>query len=465
MTNLPQDANNLIAHKYAQPFAPHIVTGDMPLLPNCQYYLDMPDEDPHIFNISFFLETHQPLDDQLLAEATYIVVSQHDALRSRFVQIAGNWQVRIANTDGAIPFSRIDFSHIPPEQQSTALEVEAEQLQRTLDLSNGPLIRVVHFFLGENQPGRLLFVMHHFVTDSFSQGILLEDFFTAYEQLRQGLPLLLPSKTSSIKAYAERLVAYAHGDAMQEIELWVTQERLQAVPLPVDYPEGMTTQLVRSTVPIYLDEEETKALQSLSQYKVSIRDILLACLYTMYQEWTGESIMLIDYVSNGRLTPFEDIDLLRTVGYIDYRVPLLLSLDSSFDVGERVDAIKQLFQQLPNYGMGYHTLRYLGRKEVKNIFKAPLWPQLHVNYFGKTPNNRRGLPWLRPASEEVRGVQSARRIDPLGIWILIGIDDDILWSRWDYHTKIYKSETIERLAQLFLTELKKSIQYYQERSS
>src|ERR1700753_1892254 len=116
----------------------------------------MPDEDPHIFNVSFLLETYQPLDDQLLAEATYIVLNQHDALRSRFIQTEHGWQVHIAPIDETIPFSRVDFSHVHPEQQQTTLEAEIERLQGTLDLSNGPLIRIVHFFLGEHEPGRLL---------------------------------------------------------------------------------------------------------------------------------------------------------------------------------------------------------------------------------------------------------------------------------------------------------------------
>jgi non-ribosomal peptide synthase protein (TIGR01720 family) len=465
MTDPLYERNHLIAQKYAPYFAEHMVTGDMPLLPNCQYYLDMPDEDPQVFNISLLLETYQPLDDQLLAEATYIVLNQHDALRSRFTQTEHGWQVHIAPIDETIPFSQIDFSHVHPEQQKTDLEAEIERLQGTLDLSNGPLIRIVHFFLGNQQPGRLLFIVHHFVTDAFSQTILMEDFFTAYEQLRQGLPLNLQKKTSSVKEYVEHLSAYAHGDAMQEIELWVTEERAQAAPLPVDYPEGMNALLVADSVPLFLDEEETRALLSLSKYRISMRDILLACLGATYHAWTGESIMPVDYVYNGRITPFRDIYLTRTVGYLDYRIPLLIPADPTSDFGERVDSIKHLIQGLPNYGMGYHTLRYLGSKEVEELLASLPWPQLHFNYFGKTPNKRRSLPWLGQATEEIRGVQSKRRIDPKGFWIFIGIDDNILWSKWEYHAKIYKRETVEQLTQMFLLELKKSVRYYQENFS
>lgn len=449
-----QNEDNLMARKYRYHSARNMTIGPMPMLPNWQYYLNMPDEDPHIFNMSSLLEIHKTLDCQVLAEVTDALLNQHDSLRVRLFRTPNGWQARVAEGEQATPFSQIDLSHMDPERQKEVIEAEIEKLQGTLNLSEGPLIRVVYFYLGDNQPGRLLFIVHHFATNEYSQAILLEDFFTAYEQLRQGLSLHLPATTSSIKQYAERLLAYAQSDAMQEIDYWVTKERMQAVPLPMDYPEGLSAPMVRNSVLMQLGKEETEGLLSLSKRGMSMRDILLAALYKTYNIWTKQKIMLVDYIYHGRITNFKDISLLRTVGHIDCMVPLLISVDPPFQLGDVVGIIQNLMKQQPNYGMGYHILRYLGNEEMRSLFESLPWPQLHLDYYGKISHNDQPLSWVNPAEEHIRGWQSTRRIDSLGVWLFAGIKEGILRTQWDYHTKVYSRDTIQNLAQNFLMELR-----------
>jgi len=45
---------------------------------------------------------------------------------------------------------------------------EAAQLQASLNLENGPLVRVALFYCGFHKSARLLMVIHHLVVDSVS---------------------------------------------------------------------------------------------------------------------------------------------------------------------------------------------------------------------------------------------------------------------------------------------------------
>ena len=437
-----------------------IVTGAAPMLQTHHHYLSMPDEDPHIFNMYTLLEILKPLDCQLLEKATFVLLARHDALRYRFVHIQNEWKATIDGLDTAIPFSRIDLSSVDAEVQSMAIEHEIEKLQSTLSLANGPLMRIAYFYLGENRSARLLFIVHHFATDGFSQAILLKDFFRAYHCLSRGEPLRLPGKTSSLKEYAEALSTYAQSSAEQEFMYWVTQERRHFPPLPVDFPENMQQYLVRGSVLMKLARERTKDLLALEKAGVSVNLILLTAMYTMHRRWTGREAMLIDCINNGRFPLFKGISLLRTSGHISYMVPYLLSTDTPADLGKALKDIKRIVREVPCYGIGYHALTYLGNPAMREVFRALPFPQLHMNYRGKSSARNDPSSWIRRAREQVRGEQSSRRIDPLGIWLFIDIEDEILTIQWDYHQEIYKQSTIENLISIYTEELLKAIAFF-----
>jgi len=60
------------------------------------------------------------------------------------------------------------FIRIASAEQETALEATAE-LQASLNLAEGPLLRVALLDL-DNQPNRLLLVIHHLVDGSYFTG-------------------------------------------------------------------------------------------------------------------------------------------------------------------------------------------------------------------------------------------------------------------------------------------------------
>ena len=71
---------------------------------------------------------------------------------------------------------------LPPEAVAAALDRAGGGLQVGLSL-NGPLLRVGLLTHGPGRRRRLVIVIHHLVVDGVSWRILLEDLWTAYEQL------------------------------------------------------------------------------------------------------------------------------------------------------------------------------------------------------------------------------------------------------------------------------------------
>jgi non-ribosomal peptide synthase protein (TIGR01720 family) len=381
----------------------------------------------------------------------------HDALRLRFMREDIGWQSALSAPDELIPLTWLDLS-VPPQEQEAAIVDVANQLQASLDLSKGPLLRVAYFDLGADQPSRLLLVMHHLVIDGVSWRILIEDLQIAYQQLSQGEALQLPAKTSSFKLWSEKLQEYAQSSTLHsELDYWLTTLRQSVERLPVDYPGGENTEAVAYTVAIALSVEETQALlQDVSvAYRTQINDVLLTALVKTFSQWTGQSSLLIDLEGHGREELFEDVDLSRTVGWFTSMFPVLLSLGDATNPEEALLVVKEQLLGISNRGIGYGVLRYLsGDREIAEMMRSIPKPEVIFNYLGQfdqllSESSLFGLARERSGAER-SGLASRTHL----LAVNGSISRGRLQMNWTYSEKLHRRTTIEELAQGFVEALR-----------
>ena len=129
--------------------------------------------------MSVLVEVSSQLKPELLEQALQQLIVHHDALRLRFTRDQDIWQQINADASSSINLSVVDCSQLPEDQQPKAIEDTAEQLQTSLNLADGAIASAAFFNLGQDQPGRLLLVVHHLAIDGVSWRILLEDLATA----------------------------------------------------------------------------------------------------------------------------------------------------------------------------------------------------------------------------------------------------------------------------------------------
>ena len=122
------------------------------------------------------LEVEEHLDASLLAEVVPALLDQHDALRLRFIRNGESWEqvIETVDTTGEV-FTIVDVQDLEPEAQLGRSKRKAARIQRSFDLSRGPLIKLALFETGAGKTKRLLIVIHHLVTDGVSWRILLAD--------------------------------------------------------------------------------------------------------------------------------------------------------------------------------------------------------------------------------------------------------------------------------------------------
>jgi hypothetical protein len=385
------------------------------------------------------------------------LLRHHDALRLRFIQEGDTPQQVNASFNEVVPFTCLDLSAHSPDAQKAALESAAAQVQTSLNLSEGPLVRVVFFTLGNNQPNRLLIVIHHLAVDGVSWRILLEDLQTAYEQISRGETIQLPPKTTSFQQWAQRLQEYAHSSELQqEQNYWLTQLRKPVCPLPVDFSGGANTVASVSTVSVTLSQEETQALlqQVPAAYGTQINDVLLTALVQASD--SGQGFAISGFGRSRARRNFDDVNLSRTVGWFTTIFPVRLSLEEASNPGDALQAIKKQLRSMPKSGSWLWRAALSKQKSGKAFAVAnassgsdfqllrSIRPSISIIAVGSSRGIQRSCPQSKRAS--------ALLLDINGI--VVGGQ---LRLNWTYSEAVHRRVTIESLAEDFQERLRSLI--------
>ncbi len=436
-----------------------IVTGAVELTPVQRWFFERPTPARHHWNMSQLFQAAEPLRPAALERAVARLLEHHDALRHRFTGRDGAWRQESAAPGAGPRVVRIDLSGVGEDRQREVLERAAGWMQESLDLAAGPLLRAGLFDRGEGRTGRLLVVVHHLVMDGVSWRVLLEDLQAAYAQAVRGGPIALPDKTTSFRRWAERLAGHARSGGFDaELPYWTAEARRDVPRLPVDFPAGRqaNTFATLRSISVALDAEETQALlgEVPRAYRTQVNDALLTALARAAAGWTGDGRLLVNLEGHGREELFPDVDLSRTVGWFTSMFPLLVDVRGTAGPGESLKAVKEQLRAVPQRGIGYGALRYLGSGETRARLAALPQPEVHFEYLGQFGGGGSDDTILRGAPESAGRDADPR--DPRDELLMISgaVSGGRLRLGFSYSTAVHRGETVERLAGAFLAELR-----------
>jgi amino acid adenylation domain-containing protein/non-ribosomal peptide synthase protein (TIGR01720 family) len=428
-----------------------LTCGTAPLTPIQRRFFERDPPEPDHFNQAFLLEIRRALDPTLLREVIAALIMHHDALRIRFANEDGLWSQTHAEFDGSEVFTGVDLSSLTPIEQQRSMRDFAFDVQRSLDLTHGPVARVVFFDCGSQKLPRLLIVIHHLVVDSASWSILLEDLERACNQRSRGEPIQLPQKTTSFQHWAKRLESNAHSaDLLRELPYWLAEPPNWAAALPRDFSNAPEVNTVKSmrTVSISLSVHRTRALlQDVPRtYRTQINDVLLTAVLQGFVSWTGARSLPITLDSHGREAIFDDCDLSRTVGRFTSVFPATLDLGDVNDIGAALKSVKEQLRRIPKRGIGYGVLRYLADDETRSRLAARPAAEVSFSYLGQLD------PVLSDGSQFslVPEKVGSKRSSQFCRYHLIEIGAKLLSGRlrlaFTFSSKFHRRSTIERLA-------------------
>jgi len=423
------------------------VQGGAPLMPFQRWFFEAPIIERQHWNQSVLLRPTASLDAAAVEQALQALIVHHDVLRQSFHPTAG-----VQALHRSVQQQRLIWQQVPALEhrclgsQEQLLDV-CEQAQRSLDLEGGPLVRAVLIDLPDASQ-RLLLVIHHLVVDGVSWRILFEDLQQAYCNAVQQQAVRLPAKTSPVQAWAQRLQGYAAGAALEQKAYWMAQADGVEVDLPRDWPVQQALNNGGRSVETRLGKDLTRRLlqQAPAAYRTQINDLLLAALARTLCAWAGSSAVLVELEGHGREELFEDIDLVRTVGWFTSVYPV--RLDTCELPGALIKGVKERLRAVPDKGLGFGALRHLADEATRAAFAALPQARVTFNYLGQfdgafsTDEQALFVPSGEYAGAEQNGAS------PMANWLVLNgrVYGGELSMTWSFSGQQYRAETVQALA-------------------
>ncbi|WP_369986956.1 amino acid adenylation domain-containing protein [Pseudomonas xanthosomatis] len=435
----------------AAPADTQLAEGELPLTPVQQLFFELPAFERSHWNQSLLLAPRQALRADWLAEALGWLCRQHDALRLGFTEQHGEWrQAYLAPSDETLLWQRELAS-------ADALPTACEEAQRSLSLAGGPLLRALLATLPDGSQ-RLLLAIHHLAVDGVSWRILLEDLQQAYARLQAGQPLLALAKSSSYQAWARRLQGHA-GTLHGQVAWW--QAQLDGVKpcLPQDRPVAEALNRDARKLQLSFAPELTRRLlqEAPAAYRTQVNDLLLTALARVIGRWSGQQQVLLELEGHGREPLFDDLDLGRTVGWFTSLFPLALKVED--DLAASLKAVKQQLRAVPDKGVGFGILRYLGEAPVRQAMAALPRPRITFNYLGRFDAQFDEQAAFVPAFEASGAAQDPAA--PLGNWLTVEgqVHDGCLSLQWGYSAQMFDDATVQGLLDAYRDELQALVEH------
>ncbi|MEH2349576.1 MAG: SDR family NAD(P)-dependent oxidoreductase [Nostoc sp.] len=436
-----------------------LVTGSLPLTPIHHRFFERNISEPHHWNQSIFLEAAEVIDSAVLKQAWQQLLLHHDALRLRFKFSESGWLAMNTGYE-EIPFTHIDLSPLSSDAQEVEIKTITVQLQTSLNLSAGPIVRVALFDLGANKSSRLLIVAHHLGVDPGSWRVLLEDLQTAYQQIRQGKAIELPPKTTSYKQWALRLEEYANSANLQKAQnYWLSDRHKQVYPLPIDYSDSINNVASEQIVSVTLSAKDTQALlqEVPAVYRTNTQEVLLTAFVQAFAQWTGENSLLVDLEENGRevsTSGIDNVDISRTVGWITTTYPVLLDLEKADNPGDALKVVKEQLRSISGEGLDYGVLRYLSQDEV---IQEKIWsiPQAEIAflYVGQLAKSLAQDSLFQLSEQIPEGMSSLEATRQHKLHLIASVVEGQLQLDWYYSKNVHEHQTIENLSDNYVQAL------------
>ncbi|MBD8499270.1 non-ribosomal peptide synthase/polyketide synthase [Paenibacillus arenosi] len=434
------------------------VTGEVILTPIQRWFFEQNPADVHHSNQAYMQFSMQGFDEEALCQAVRQLVVHHDALRTVY-RLTENgytaWNRGAGENEALFDLEVVDFKGVGDVKE--AVEAKANDIQASIDLENGPLVKIGLFRCDDGD--HLLIAIHHLVVDGVSWRILLEDFAAGYEQALQGQPIRLPLKTDSFQVWAKQLADYANGLAMEsEREYWQHIEQWIYEPLPRDFDRGRSKLKDSGLVTVRWTAEETEQLlkQAHRAYHTEMNDLLLAALGLAVQAWSGRERVLVNLEGHGREDILPDVDITRTIGWFTSQFPVVLELGHAQALSHQVKQVKESLRRIPNKGIGYGILRYLSAP--RDGERLALEPEISFNYLGQFDQNYESNG-SQPSPFSSGSDSSPNAVMDFVLDINGMVSEGVLELTIRYGETQFKRETVERLGILLQSSLREVISH------
>ncbi len=377
------------------------------------------------------------LDISRFLDACRELVQRHEAFRTSFDIVDGEI-VQIINAD-------TDFTIMVTDIGEEEAEKTIAAFVRPFDLRQAPLFRAELQRFGPDKY-RLIIDMHHIIADGLSMSVFLNELAYLYEG-RDLPPLHVQYKDFA----AWQKVRYSSGRYAGQERYWqaALSGELPVLALPTDYPRPPVQSQEGAVLSYEIDPKIAAGLKKMAgETGTTPYMILLAVYYVLLAKYTGQTDIIVGTAVAGRQHP----DTERMIGMFVNTLALRNkpSMEKSFYA--LLQEVKETtLRAMENQEYPFEEM--IEKLDVRrDPGRNPLFDTMFVmQNFEIRAFEADGVKFL-PA-EVNPGISQFDLVLSADEW------QDQLTLRFNYCTKLFRAETVDRLARLYTRLLQNAIEH------
>ncbi len=437
-------------------------TGSVPLTPIQHWFFAQELSAPAHWNQAAWFELSTTIDLEHLNTALAKLVKLHPILGARYVQVADGWRQEIAAEPASPAIAQFSLTNLDFAAQDAAMLTKANELHAKMDLANGRLLQGAYINFGHGRRPRLLLIIHHLAVDAVSWAFIVSDLETALRQSAGNKVVTQPDATTSYAQWAKLLPKLAQSEKLRREAAYWQQSIKSSTAFPQDNLNGMgNPEGQAGLITVSLDKGHTEQLlrDVHEAYHTRIDDLLLTALVQTMAHWTDDLSLLLTWERHGREALDERLDVSQTVGWFTSLTPVTLNLAGLEDLGANLRAVKEQIRNIPQSGIGFGLLRYLGDEALQQQLASLPRPQILFNNLGQMFNTSSEGNLLRPliADTGMDYGPSNERVHLIDVNAMV--TNGRLEVNWQYASSQFQAETIQSVANTYITELVRLIEH------
>lgn len=370
-----------------------------------------------------------------LEQALQSMVQRHEAFRTRFAVIDGEL-MQIIEASCSWAWQQVDWRE---HEEAALLEALQQDAMLPFDLAQFPLHRATLYRLGE-QDYVLMWVMHHAISDQWSDTVLMTELAQAYRAYSAGHAPDWPPLAVQYADYAvwQRQV-FGAGLLDTQMTYWRTQlAQLPALTLPVDRVRPSSPRFLGANISQALPAGTLSRVQALAvAHHATPFMVLLAVFRLLLSRLSGQT----DFAIGTPIANRTHLAAERLIGTLVNTLVMRTEVQgcASFDellTRERETALQAYAHQDVPFEMlveALHTGRDAQTPFIQVLFNVPNAP-------GELPS----LPGL--TYEPVEFDAGSAQFD-----LSLSVDtEEFQEIHLEYSTELFKPETAQRLLNYYL---------------
>ncbi|MGD2089466.1 MAG: amino acid adenylation domain-containing protein, partial [Candidatus Aminicenantes bacterium] len=415
------------------------------------HYLKEPESDLYYEQLS--LNISGDINVQRFETAWNFVIDTNEILRTVFRWEKLEKPVQIILKEHKIQLKYYDYSNKNPgEKQKWLEQTKVKDRKEKFNLQEVPFRIILCKVEPDNH--EMIISNHHILYDGWSNGIILEEFFKAYNDLTAGKELQRPVKTR----FREFVKWIQHRDLDEQEKFW--RDYLKGfdtlTELTIKRRKGKEI-FITERFGITLSRELKDKLEGfVKNHKITLAAFLYSAWGILLQKYCHSGDIIFGTTVSGRTAPIKGIK--DMVGLFINTIPLRVKISNGERIEELLGKINHILPRIENNG-STPLVEIKGYSELKN--NQELFDSIMVleNY----PVDRGLTQGNHPLSLVLHSYSMVETTTyDLTIGILIGDDIEISYN---YNKLLFEKVSIRRLSHHFMNVIERILKDFTQKVS